>query len=147
MKLMRLYSIAQELARDLVFEVDDEVITLSIKGVLIANVPSKSYNFSFFEVSESEFILALQAFGYIVYLGIESDAELNEEAYPSIVQILISELMPHVNALIREAEKIRYRGSDMLLDDNMSPTLKEAMYDILIKHRKGRTPYEQFEVA
>ena len=147
MKLMRLYSIAQELARDLVFEVDDEVITLSIKGVLIANVPSKSYNFSFFEVSESEFILALQAFGYIVYLGIESDAELNEEAYPSIVQILISELMPHVNALIREAEKVRYRGSDMLLDDNMSPTLKEAMYDILIKHRKGRTPYEQFEVA
>ncbi|MFA4645785.1 hypothetical protein P8X24_00665 [Pyrococcus kukulkanii] len=147
MKLMRLYSIAQELARDLVFEVDDEVITLSIKGVVIANVPSKSYNFSFFEVSESEFILALQAFGYIVYLGIESDAELNEEAYPSIVQILISELMPHVNALIREAEKIRYRGSDMLLDDNMSPTLKEAMYDILIKHRKGRTPYEQFEVA
>ncbi|MFA4639668.1 hypothetical protein [Pyrococcus kukulkanii] len=147
MKIMKLYSLAQELARDLVFEVDGEVVTLSIKGVLIASVPSKSYNFSFFEVSEDEFILALQASGYIVYLGIESDEEVTEEAYPSIVQILVSELMPYVNALIREAEKVGYKGSDLLLDDNMSPTLKEALYDILLKHRKGRTPYEQFEVA
>ncbi|AFK22934.1 hypothetical protein [Pyrococcus sp. ST04] len=147
MNIMKLYSLARELARDLVFDVDGQVITISIKGVIIASIPSKNYNFSFFEVSEDEFILALQASGYVVYLGLESDEEVEEEAYPSIVQILISELMPHVNLLIEEAKREGYRGADLLLDDDMSPTLKEAMYEILLKHRKGKSPYEQFEVA
>ncbi|AEC50970.1 hypothetical protein PNA2_0052 [Pyrococcus sp. NA2] len=142
-----LYSLARELARDLVFEVDDDVVTLSVKGVMIAKVNSTSYNFSFFEVSEDEIILALQASGYIVYLGIESDSEINEEALPSIGKILISELMPPVNLLIEKAKELGYSGADILLDDDMSPTLKEAMYEILMKHRKGRTPFEQFEVA
>ncbi|CAB49611.1 hypothetical protein [Pyrococcus abyssi] len=145
--ILHLYSLAQELARDLVFEVDGEVVTLSIKGVLIAKISSTSYNFSFFEVSEDEFILALQASGYIVYLGIESDSEIDEEAYSSIGRILISELMPYVNVLISKAKEVNYSGADILLDDDMSPTLKEAMYEILMKHRKGKSPYEQFEIA
>ncbi|HII60458.1 TPA: hypothetical protein HA331_01610 [Pyrococcus horikoshii] len=145
--MLPLYSLARELARDLVFEVDDEVVTLSIRGVLIAKINSNSYNFSFFEVSEDEFILALQTSGYIVYLGIESDNEISEDAYSSIGRILISELMPYVNLLVEKAKSIGYSGVDILLDDDMSPTLKEAMYEILIKHRRGKTPYEQFEIA
>ncbi|AEH24428.1 hypothetical protein [Pyrococcus yayanosii] len=148
MSLMKLYALARELARDLVFEIDGEVVTLSVKGVLLVKIPSDNYNFSFFEVTEQEFILAIQMGGYMVYLGIEADDEVEEEAYPMVVRTLIAQLIPDVNALIREAKKVKYAGpGDMLLDDNMSPDLKEAMYDILMRHRRGITPYEQVEVA
>ncbi|NJE42636.1 hypothetical protein [Thermococcus sp. GR6] len=148
MRIEELYTIAQrELAKDLVFEIEDEPVTLSIRGVLLARVESKSYNFSFFELSENEFVLAVQMKGFTVYLGIEADEELEEEAYPELVRILLEHLTPQIALLITKAEK-DYRGrADLLLDDDMSPEMKEFFYSLLVKHRKGELVYEQTEVA
>ncbi|NJE00074.1 hypothetical protein E3E26_09845 [Thermococcus sp. LS1] len=148
MPMEELYAIAQrELAKDLVFEIEGEPVTLSIRGVLLARVKSKSYNFSFFELSENEFVLAVQMKGFTVYLGIEADEELEEEAYPELVRILLEHLTPQIALLITKAEK-DYRGrADLLLDDDMSPEMKEFFYGLLVKHRKGELVYEQTEVA
>jgi len=148
MSMEELYSIAQrELAKDLIFEIDEEPVTLSIRGVLLARTGSRSYNFSFFEISESEFVLAVQMRGFVVYLGIESDEELDEEVYPELVRVLLEHLAPQIALLITAAEK-DYRGrADLLLDDEMSPDMKEFFYGMLVKHRKGRPVYEQTEVA
>ncbi|ACJ15634.1 hypothetical protein, conserved [Thermococcus onnurineus NA1] len=148
MRIEKLYTIAQrELAKDLVFEIEDEPVTLSIRGVLLARVESKSYNFSFFELSENEFVLAVQMKGFTVYLGIEADEELEEEAYSELVRILLEHLTPQIALLITRAEK-DYRGrADLLLDDDMSPEMKEFFYSLLVKHRKGEPVYEQTEVA
>ncbi|AAL81515.1 hypothetical protein PFDSM3638_06965 [Pyrococcus furiosus DSM 3638] len=145
--MFKLYSLAREFARDLLFEINGDVVTLSIKGVLLANTSSTSSNFSIFEVSENEFILAIQTSGYVVYLGIEAEEEIEEEVYPSLVRIIISEVMPIINNLVQVAKELSYKGADILLDDNMSSSLREAMYNLLLKHKKGKSPYEQVEVA
>ncbi|AFL94758.1 hypothetical protein CL1_0550 [Thermococcus cleftensis] len=148
MPIGKLYAIARsELAKDLVFEIDDEPVTLSIKGLLIAQVDSKSYNFSFFELSESEFVLAVQMKGFIVYLAMEADEEIDEEAYPELVRILLEQLTPAIAFLVTRAEKDYTGKADLLLDDDMSPSLKEFFYGLLMKYRKGRPVYEQTEVA
>ena len=148
MTLGELYAIAQrELAKDLVFEIDGEPVTVSIRGVLLARTDSKTYNFSFFELSESDFVLAVQMRGFVVYLGLEADEEVEEEALPEMLNILLSGLTPAIATLITAAEK-SYRGkADILLDDEMGPSLKEFFYDLLMKHRKGKDPYEQTELA
>jgi len=148
MSMETLYALCQrELAKDLIFEVEGEPITLSIKGVLLARTESKSYNFSFFEISENEFVLAVQMKGFAVYIGIETDEELEEEFYPDIVRALLENLSPQIALLATKAER-EYRGkADVLLDDDMSPSLKEFFYQLLIKHRSGKTVYEQTEVA
>ncbi|MDK2868885.1 MAG: hypothetical protein PWP39_120 [Pyrococcus sp.] len=145
--MFKLYSLAREFARDLLFEINGDVVTLSIKGILLANTSSTSSNFSIFEVSENEFILAIQTSGYVVYLGIEAEEEIEEEVYPSLVRIIISEVMPIINNLVQVAKELSYKGADILLDDNMSSSLREAMYNLLLKHKKGKSPYEQVEVA
>jgi len=148
MTMEELYAIAtRELAKDLVFEIDEEPVTLSIRGVLLARTDSKSYNFSFFELSEDEFVLAVQMKGFIVYLGIESDEELEEEVYPELVRALLEHLTPQIALLITKAEKEYPGRADLLLDDEMGPDMKEFFYGLLVKHRKGRPVYEQTEVA
>jgi len=108
--MINLYAIVQrDLAKDLIFEIDEEIVTLSIKGVMLAKTDSKSYNFSFVEITETEFVLALQVRGYIIYLGFESDEEIDEDAYPELVRALIQQLIPVLNNLILEAEKSGYR--------------------------------------
>ncbi|MBC7095013.1 hypothetical protein [Thermococcus sp.] len=146
--MINLYAIAQrELAKDLLFEIDDEVVTLSVKGIMIAKTDSKTYNFSFIEITENEFVLAVQMKGYVIYIGLESDEELDEDAYPELVRSLINHLLPSLHTLIREAEK-SYRGTaDLLLDDNMSPDMKEFFYELLLKHKKGLPTHEQVDIA
>jgi len=148
MSMETLYALCQtELAKDLVFEIEGEPVTFSIKGVLLARTSSRGYNFSLFEISETEFVLAIQMRGFVVYLGIETDEEIEEELYPEVVRVLLETLSPQVVLLVTKAEK-EYRGrADLLLDDNMSPSLKEFFYQILIKHRRGDSAYEQTEVA
>ncbi len=143
-----LYSIARrEFAEDLIFEVDDEPVTLSIKGLLIARAERESYNFSFFEVTETETVLAVQMKGFIVYIAIESDEELDEEEYIEVGRALLEHLTPKIALLVTKAEKVYSGRADILLDDGMSPELKEFFYSLLVKHRQGRSPYEQIEVA
>jgi len=147
--MINLYAIVQrDLAKDLIFEIDEEIVTLSIKGVMLAKTDSKSYNFSFVEITETEFVLALQVRGYIIYLGFESDEEIDEDTYPELVRALIQQLIPVLNNLILEAEKSGYRGkADLLMDDDMSPDMKEFFYEMLVKHRKDLPHYEQVDVA
>ncbi len=148
MSMEELYAIAQsELAKDLLFEIDEEPVTVSIKGVLLARADSKTYNFSFFELSDTEFILAVQMKGFIVYLGLEADEEIDEEALPELVKILLQGLTPAIALLITKAEKDYTGRADLLLDDDMSPDLKEFFYSLLVKHRQGKPVYEQTEVA
>ncbi|AIU69850.1 hypothetical protein TEU_05620 [Thermococcus eurythermalis] len=143
-----LYSIARsEFAEDLIFEIGDRSVVLSIKGLLIARADREGYNFSFFEVTETETVLAVQVKGFIVYIAIESDEELDEEEYAGVGKALLEHLTPKIALLVTKAEK-EYRGkADILLDDGMSPELKEFFYSILAKHRQGKSPYEQTEVA
>jgi hypothetical protein len=148
MSMEELYAIAQsELAKDVVFEIDGEPVTVSIKGVLLARADSKTYNFSFFELSETEFVLAVQMKGFIVYLGLEADDEIEEEALPELVKILLQGLTPAIALLVTRAEKEYPGRADLLLDDDMGPDLKEFFYELLIKHRQGKSVYEQTEVA
>jgi len=148
MSMEELYALSQrELAKDLVFEVEGEAVTLSIRGVMLTRNPSESYNFSFFELSESEFVLAVQMKGFTVYLGMELDTEIGEEVYPDVVRAILEYLTPQIALLITKAEESYEGSADMLLDDNMGPTLKEFFYSILVKHRRGKTVYEQTEIA
>ncbi|WP_175059232.1 hypothetical protein [Thermococcus sp. 2319x1] len=146
--MINLYAIAQrELAKDLLFEVDDEVVTLSVRGVMIAKTDSRSYNFSFVEIADNEFVLAVQMRGYVIYLGLESDEVIDEDAYPELVRALINHLLPALHTLIREAEKSYNGKADLLLDDNMSPEMKEFFYELLLKHKMGLPTHEQVDVA
>lgn len=149
--MINLYAIAQrDLAKDLVFEIDEEEVILSIKGVMIAKADSKSYNLSFVEVSENEFVLGIQMRGYIIYIGLESDEEIDEEIYPELVRALIAQLLPVLNNLIDQAEKMKYRESrkaDILLDDNMSDDMRGFFYEMLIRRIKNLPLYEQTDVA
>jgi len=148
MQVEELYSIARrEFAEDLIFEVDDKPVTLSIKGLLLARAEKKGYNFSFFEVTETETVLAVQMKGFIVYIGIESDEELDDEEYAEVGKALLEHLAPKIALLITKAEK-KYTGkAEVLLDDGMPAEMKEFLYSVLIKHRQGKSPYEQTEVA
>lgn len=86
--------------------------------------------------------------GFTVYLGIESDEELEEEIYPELFRALLKHLTPQIALLITKAEKVYTGRADVLLDDDMGGAdLKEFFYGLLIKHRKGKTVYEQTEVA
>ncbi|WP_099209898.1 hypothetical protein [Thermococcus henrietii] len=143
-----LYSIARrEFAEDLIFEIGEKPVTLSIKGLLIARAEREGYNFSFFEVTETETVLAVQMKGFIVYIAIESDEELDDEEYAEVGKALLEHLTPKIALLVTKAEKDYSGKADILLDDGMSPELKEFFYSLLVKHRQGRSPYEQTEVA
>ncbi|AHL23843.1 MULTISPECIES: hypothetical protein [Thermococcus] len=143
-----LYSIARrEFAEDLIFEIEGKPVTLSIKGLLIARAEREGYNFSFFEVTETETVLAVQMKGFIVYIAIESDEELDDEEYAEVGKALLEHLTPKIALLVTKAEKDYSGKADILLDDGMSPDMKEFFYSLLVKHRQGKSPYEQTEVA
>jgi hypothetical protein len=143
-----LYSIARrEFAEDLIFEIGEKPVTLSIRGLLIARAEMESYNFSFFEITETETVLSVQMKGFMVYVGIESDEELDEEEYVEVGRALLEHLTPKIALLVTRAEKDYHGKADLLLDDGMSPELKEFFYSLLVKHRRGKSPYEQTEVA
>ncbi|WP_297435765.1 hypothetical protein [Thermococcus sp.] len=148
MKLEPLYSTARsELAKDLVFEIEGEPVTLSVKGILLAKINSKGYNFSFFELSEDEIVLAIQMKGFVVYIGMEADEDVEEEAYPQIARILLEILTPGVALLVDRAERTYEGRADVLLDDEMGQDMKEFFYGLILKHRRGESVYEQTEVA
>ncbi|WP_297513308.1 hypothetical protein [Thermococcus sp.] len=143
-----LYSIARrEFAEDLIFEIEGKPVTLSIKGLLIARAEREGYNFSFFEVTETETVLAVQMKGFIVYIAIESDEELDDEEYAEVGKAMLEHLTPKIALLVTKAEKDYSGKADILLDDGMSPDMKEFFYSLLVKHRQGKSPYEQTEVA
>ncbi len=143
-----LYSIARrEFAEDLIFEIEGKPVTLSIKGLLIARAEREGYNFSFFEVTGTETVLAVQMKGFIVYIAIESDEELDDEEYAEVGKAMLEHLTPKIALLVTKAEKDYSGKADILLDDGMSPDMKEFFYSLLVKHRQGKSPYEQTEVA
>ncbi|WP_461866553.1 hypothetical protein [Thermococcus sp.] len=146
--MIGLYALVQkEFAKDLIFQIDDEAVTLSIKGVLIARTNKNIHNFSFFELDGQQFVLSIQMKGFTIYIGIESDEEFDEDAYPELIRALIEHLLPSISLLITEADR-KYRGkADLLLDDNMNPNMKEFFYELLLKHKQGKNPYEQTEIA
>ncbi len=146
--MIGLYALTQkEFAKDLIFQIDDEAVTLSIKGVLIARADRDIHNFSFFEIDEQQFVLLIQMKGFILYIGVESDQEFDDEAYPELMRAFIEHLLPSIGMLIAEADR-KYRGkADLLLDDNMSPDMKEFFYRLLVKHKQGKSIYEQTEIA
>jgi hypothetical protein len=148
MRLEELYSITRwEFAEDLIFELNGVPITLSIKGVLIGKDEGKGYGFSFFEISEREFVVAVQMRGFTVYVAIETDGELDEEDFAEIGSVLLEHLSPKIALLVTKAEKSYSGRADLLLDDGMSQGLKEFFYSLLAKYRNGKSPYEQTEVA
>jgi len=143
-----LYPLARrEFAEDLIFEIEEKPVTISIKGLLIARAEREGYNFSFFEITETETVLAVQMKGFIVYVAIESDEELDEEEYAEVGKALLEHLTPKIALLVTKAERGYSGKADILLDDGMSPELKEFFYSLLVKHRQGKSPYEQTEVA
>lgn len=150
MGVEELYQIAkEEFAEDLIFELEGgNPLTVSIKGLLLARVKSSTYNFSFFEVTENGSVLAVQMKYFVVYIAFETDEELSEEEFAEMGKALLEYLTPKIALLTTKAEKL-YRGgkADILLDDGMSPDLREFMYSLLMKHRKGESPYEQTEAA
>lgn len=149
--MIGLYGVAQrELAKDLIFEVDGESVILSIKGVMLATAGSNQYSFSFVEVSENEFVMVIQLKGYAIYIGIESDEELDEDVYADLFRELIAQLLPAIELLIQKADMINYREkrkADIILDDGMSAEMKEFFYRTLSRHMKNLPVYEQTEVA
>ncbi|BAD85629.1 hypothetical protein, conserved [Thermococcus kodakarensis KOD1] len=148
MGVEELYQIAKgEFAEDLIFELDGNPITVSIKGLLLARVKSSTYNFSFFEVTETESVLAVQMKDFVVYIAFETDEELSDEEFAEIGKALLEYLTPKIALLTTKAEKFYGGKADILLDDGMSSDLREFMYSLLLKHRKGESPYEQTEVA
>lgn len=149
--MIGLYDIAQrELAKDLIFEIEGESVILSIKGVMLAAISSNQYSFSFVEVSENEFVIVIQMRGYAIYVGIESDEELDEDVYVDLFRELIIQLLPAIEALLQRAERMKYRDkrkADIILDDGMSAEMKEFFYRTLSRHMKNLPVYDQTEIA
>jgi hypothetical protein len=84
---------------------------------------------------------------FIVYIAMESDEELGEDEYIELGRALLEHLTPKIALLVTKAERTYGGKADILLDDGMSPEMRVFMYSILIKHREGKNPYEQTEVA
>jgi hypothetical protein len=143
-----LYQIARkEFAEDLIFDLNGRPVTVSIKGLLLAKVKSSTYNFSFFEVTETESVLAVQMKEFVVYIAFETDEELDDEEFAEVGKALLEHLTPKIALLTTRAERLYSGKADILMDDGMGPDLREFMYSLLMKHRKGESPYEQTEIA
>lgn len=119
---------------------------IKLVGVMIAPSETRGYNFSLFDVTEDEFVLSLQIGKYIVYLAFESEEEIDEDEYSDLVEELLHVAVPAVRELIR---KVSENGINepLMLYDKMSPDLKEFLYGLFLKHRRGELPYEQTELA
>jgi hypothetical protein len=82
----------------------------------------------------------------IVYLGFESEEEFDEEEYPELVETLLRAVMPEVRGLVSAVEKAGLKGPEILYD-RMSTEMKEFVYDILMRHLRGKSVYDQVEAA
>ncbi len=117
-----------------------------LTGILVAKAANKSYNFSLFDITENEFVLQLHIGRAIVYLAFESDEEIDEDEYPELVEEILRRTVPVVKELIN-AINVETLKEPVILYDEMSPDVKEFVYDLLIRHMKGGSPYDQTEPA
>jgi len=115
-------------------------------GILVAKAGRRSYNFSLFDITENELVLQLHIGRTLVYLAFESQEEIEEDEYPELVEEILRRAVPAVKELIKaiEAENLE---EPAILYDEMSPDVKEFVYDLLIRHRRGASPYDQTEPA
>lgn len=123
-----------------------EADTPRLVGILVARGNKRSYNFSLFDVTENEIVLVLQIGTVVVYLAFESDEDIDEDEYPELVEELLQLSVPAVKKLAK-AVKDEEIKEPVILYDQMSPEVKEFLYDILLRHIKGKPPYDQTEVA
>jgi hypothetical protein len=137
----------REALRNLISSLNSELEGEGIELVGVMLAPTgKGYNFSLFDVTENEFVLSLQIGKYIVYLAFESEDEIEEDEYSDIIEELLHMTVPSVRELIRKASEGGI-NEPLILFDKMSQDLKEFLYGLLLKHRKGELPYEQTELA
>ncbi|ACS34314.1 Conserved hypothetical protein [Thermococcus gammatolerans EJ3] len=115
-------------------------------GILVARSNRRSYNFSLFDITENELVLQLHIGNALVYLAFESPEEIDEDEYPELVEELLRRAVPAVKELIKalDAENLE---EPVILYDEMSPDVKEFVYDLLMRHRRGASPYDQTEPA
>ncbi len=115
-------------------------------GILVARTGGKGYNFSLFDITENELVLQLRIGETLVYLAFESDEEISEDEYPELVEELIRRAVPAVKELIKTMD-MENLEDPIILYDEMSPEVKEFLYDLLIRHIRGSSPYDQTEPA
>jgi hypothetical protein len=127
-------------------EEDEEHFPLRLTAVMVAHGSNTGYNFSLFDVTEDEILLSIQMGSVIVYLGFEAEEELDEEEYPELVEALLRLIMPEVRALASAVERSKLRDPEILYD-RMSTEMKEFVYDILMRHLRGKSVYDQVEAA
>ncbi|WP_010477223.1 hypothetical protein [Thermococcus zilligii] len=136
----------QEALMGLLSALDPEETGLRLVGVLVAREQRPAYNFSLFDVTGNEIVLMLQIGDTVVYLAFESGEEIDEDEYPELVEELVTISLPGVRNLIR-AVKEENLPEPRIIYDEMSPELKEFLYDVLMKHVRGRPVHDQTEVA
>lgn len=123
-----------------------EKSTPRLVGILVAREDKRSYNFSLFDVTENEIVLVLQIGTVIVYLAFESDENIDEDEYPELVEELLQVSVPAVKELAKAIKKENIK-EPIILYDQMGPEVKEFLYDILLRHIRGKSPYDQTEAA
>ncbi|ASJ00273.1 hypothetical protein [Thermococcus gorgonarius] len=136
----------REALMGLLSAVDPEETGLRLVGVLVTHEKRPAYNFSLFDVTENEMVLMLQIGDTVVYLAFESEEEIDEDEYPELVEELIKLTLPGVKDLIKAVKEENLPKPGIVYDE-MSPELKEFLYDILMKHMHGRSVYDQTEAA
>lgn len=119
---------------------------LKLVGLLVARENKSAYNFSLFDVTENEVVLMLQLGDMVVYLAFEGEEEIDEDEYPELVEELIKRALPGVRGLIR-AVKDEGLLEPRIVYDEMSPELKEFLYEVLLRHLSGKSVYDQTEAA
>ncbi len=109
-----------------------------LTGLAIAGTRKKKSNFAIFEISDSEFVLMVRTSGVEAYAGIEG--ELLDDEMPEGLKVLIS-------VISDELRKLKTKPRTSILYDNMSPDMKEFLYDVIMRHESGQMFREQFEDA
>ncbi len=114
---------------------------MRLSALAIVNTGKEEPNFSIFEISGSEFVIMIRVKGITVYVGVEGEEELEEEEAAEVLEGLIP-------ALSREIRNFRsnLKGFSLIYDD-MGQEMKEFIYDVIMRHSKGKSPYDQVEAA
>ncbi len=114
---------------------------MRLSALAIVNTGKEEPNFSIFEISGSEFVIMIRVKGITVYVGVEGEEELEEEEAAEVLEGLIP-------ALSREIRNFRsnLKGFGLIYDD-MGQEMKEFIYDVIMRHSKGKSPYDQVEAA
>ena len=97
-------------------------------------------------MTENEIVLLLQIGTVVIYLAFESDEDIEEDEYPELVEELLRISVPAAKELTQamREEKIK---DPLILYDQMSPEVREFLYDMLLRHIEGRSIYDQTEAA